>query len=70
MEERLDLIVSCRCDQVLIDLGRLRSVDSTGARVLVGFQHDINARGGQLDIVGADWQTAATLREARADLAS
>jgi anti-anti-sigma factor len=70
LEEHLDLIVCCQSDEVVIDLGRLQSIDSAGARVLIGLQHYIKARGGDFDIVGADRRTAATLREAQADLAS
>lgn len=70
LEEHLDLIVCCKSDHVVVDLSRLAIIDATGARVLVGLQHYVKGRGGQLDIVGADWRTTTALQEATADLAS
>jgi anti-anti-sigma factor len=65
LEAQVDQLGCAPFDAVVIDVRRLTALDAVGARVLFGLYHYVEAKGGQLRIVGATKQVASTLRRFR-----
>jgi anti-anti-sigma factor len=62
LETQVDQLGSSPWTDVIIDLRRLATIDGIGANVLVGLNYYIDARGGQMTVVGASAAVAAALR--------
>lgn len=63
--------LGCRwCEEVVVDLSRLDTMDSVGARLLVGFGHYAAGRGGRFEVVGASREVAALIAAAEVELSS
>jgi anti-anti-sigma factor len=67
LEAQVDQLGCIPFEKVVIDVGKLTSLDPVGARVLFGLYHYVEAKGGKLKIVGASKQIESTLRRFRAD---
>jgi anti-anti-sigma regulatory factor len=61
LEAQVDQLGWLPCVDVTVDLGALRALDDTGARVLAGLHHYVLGRGGRFRIAGAAADIAATL---------
>jgi len=62
LETQVDQLGSSPWTEVIVDLERLATIDGIGANVLVGLNYYIDARGGQMTVVGASAPVAAALR--------
>jgi anti-anti-sigma factor len=62
LETQVDQLGSSPWTDVVIDLGGLSTIDGVGANVLVGLNYYIDARGGQMTVVGASAAVASALR--------
>ena len=61
--------LGCRwCDEVVIDLSGLESMDCVGARLIVGFGHYTAGRGGRFEIRGARPDATALIDAAEVEL--
>jgi anti-anti-sigma factor len=61
LEARVDQLGCVPCDELVVDLRRLSTVDGVGANVLLGLYHYIVARGGVLRVTGANARVTTTL---------
>jgi anti-anti-sigma factor len=62
LEAQVDQLGSTPCRDVIIDVRLLSAIDQVGVNVLVGLNHYVEARGGQMTVVGASGEVAAALR--------
>lgn len=63
LEAQLDQVSSSPWKDVIIDVRELKTIDATGANMLIGLNHYVDARGGRLTVTGARGEVAAALRE-------
>lgn len=67
LEAQFDQLACTPCDDVTVDVERLRSIDEVGLSVLAGIFRYVEARGGRLSVVGASDDLGAVLAEAGLD---
>lgn len=61
LESQFDRLGRTTCHRVVVDLTDVSSLDTTGARVLIGLRHYVQARGGRLTVIGTSPGTYAAL---------
>lgn len=61
LESEFDRLGRTACARVVLDVSALVRIDRTGARVLAGLGHYVQARGGHLSVLGATPWVAAAL---------
>jgi anti-anti-sigma factor len=61
LEAQFDRLGRTSCHRVVVDLTDLTHLDLTGARVLIGLRHYVQARGGQLSVLGSTPMVRAVL---------
>lgn|GEM_PF-3315941 len=54
LESEFDRLWRTPCRRVVLDLDALGALDETGARVLTGLHHYLEARGGTMTVIGAN----------------
>ena len=62
LEAQVDQLGSSPWKDVVVDLAGLSTIDGIGANVLVGLSYYIDARGGQMTVIGASAAVASALR--------
>lgn len=62
LESQVDRLGRTPCQRVVIDAAGLTAVDESGARVLTGLHHYVEARGGRLTMTGAAGGVARMLQ--------
>ena len=63
LDAQVDQLGATPCDEVIVDISRLDSIDERGAGVLVGLRHYVEARGGTYAIVGASRRVDRVIRD-------
>lgn len=64
LEAQFDRLGRTPCRRVVVDVSDVTGIDTTGARVLLGLRYYVQARGGQLTVIGASpWVGAALAAE-------
>jgi anti-anti-sigma factor len=61
LEAQVDQLGCLPCDEVIVDMRYLTSLDPVGANVLVGLYHYVVGRGGQLRVTSARGDVSAVL---------
>lgn len=69
LNRHVDLLGCRSCEEVVVDLSDLETLDPVGARLLVGLAHYVSGRGGTLSLEGATPYMEALLADARLHLA-
>ncbi|MGH8988631.1 MAG: STAS domain-containing protein [Acidimicrobiales bacterium] len=67
LEEQVDRLGRTSCSRVVVDMSEVRSMDATGARVLSGLRHYVDARGGHFSVIGMDQSVRAVLAVDKVD---
>jgi len=62
LEVQVDQLGRLPCDDVVVDVQGLETIDAIGANVLLGLYHYVQGRGGRLRVTGATDQIALMLR--------
>jgi anti-anti-sigma factor len=68
LEAQVDKLGCMPCQDVVVDLRWLNSLDTVGANVLLGISHYVAARGGSFRVTEARGEVAAILRSVAAEL--
>jgi anti-anti-sigma factor len=68
LEAQFDQLGCLPCDEVIVDMQHLTSLDPIGANVLVGLYHYVIGRGGQLRVISARGNVSAVLHATAGDL--
>jgi anti-anti-sigma regulatory factor len=61
LEAQVDQLGCMPCDEVIVDMRYLTSLDPVGANVLIGLYHYVVGRGGQLRVTSARGDVSAIL---------
>lgn len=68
LRSRIDTAaLSCRCKRLILDLGRLTFMDSSGIGLMMGRYRLVQSLGGQLTVVGASPRIREMIRLAGLD---
>ena len=68
LRNRIDTAaLSCRCKRLILDLGRLTFMDSSGIGLMMGRYRLVQSLGGQLTVVGASPRIREMIRLAGLD---
>ena len=70
LDTHVDLIGCHSCDEVILDLHALDTMDEVGARLVVGLGHYVAGRGGRFALEGAVAAISSMIARAEVDLAS
>jgi anti-anti-sigma factor len=67
-EAQIDQIGGSDCENVVLDVSGLVTIDSVGIRVLTGLEHYVRGLGAHLTVIGARGQAAESLAATSLDL--
>jgi anti-anti-sigma factor len=68
LEAQIDQIGCSDCENVVLDVSGLASIDSVGLSVLTGLDHYVHGLGAHLTVIGARGQVAEALAATSLDL--
>lgn len=68
LEAQIDQIGGSDCENVVLDVSGLVTIDSVGIRVLTGLKHYVRGLGAHLTVIGARGQVAEALTATSLDL--